>query len=166
MCSLSTFRKTVFRTFTGFSLLILYEKEKKQHFFWTSPSDRNVAWRKEWGETGHEGQREDQELNNRMCSHNLDLETTTQSFSTCRCVHVQPFNVKSCLLCINWGYLGEKKKFSVPWSSPSYIADSFPDGHQAHSCGVGISWYFGQPGVRGGNGRQCGRSGLTRWVQG
>jgi hypothetical protein len=34
---------------------------------------------KEGGEEGHEGQREDQELNNRMCSHNLDLETTRQT---------------------------------------------------------------------------------------
>ena len=34
----------------------------------------------------HEGQRESQELNNRMCSHNLGLETTTQTFM----FHVRP----------------------------------------------------------------------------
>jgi hypothetical protein len=41
---------------------------------------------KEGGEEGHEGQREGQELNNRMCSHNLDLETTTQTFM----LHARP----------------------------------------------------------------------------
>ena len=32
------------------------------------------------GEDGHEGQREGQEFNNRVCASNLDLETTTQTF--------------------------------------------------------------------------------------
>jgi hypothetical protein len=34
----------------------------------------------EEGEEGHEGQREGQELNSRICSHNLDLETTWETF--------------------------------------------------------------------------------------
>ena len=46
-CSLSTFRKSIFRNFTWFS---------------------------------HEDHREGQDLNNRMCSHNLDLATRTQTF--------------------------------------------------------------------------------------
>jgi hypothetical protein len=33
--------------------------------------------------------REDQELNNRMCSHNLDWETTTQTFM----LHARPIPV-------------------------------------------------------------------------
>ncbi len=44
MCSLSTFWKSIFRSFTCFSLLILYERKKKNsniHFL--PPSDRNVC---------------------------------------------------------------------------------------------------------------------------
>ena len=44
---------------------------------------RNVVWREEGREDGHEEQREGQEMNNRMCCHNLDLETTTQTFMMC-----------------------------------------------------------------------------------
>jgi hypothetical protein len=49
-------------------------------FFQRVPRTRNVAWRKEAGEGGHEGQRGGQELDDRMCSHNLDSETPTQTF--------------------------------------------------------------------------------------
>ena len=47
---------------------------------------RNVVWRKKGGEEGHEGQRQNQELNNRICSHNVGLETTTQTFM----LHARP----------------------------------------------------------------------------
>jgi hypothetical protein len=55
------FRKSIFRSFTCFSLLILYERGKKTFNFERVP-------------------RKGQDLNNRMCSHNLDSETTTQTF--------------------------------------------------------------------------------------
>jgi hypothetical protein len=49
--------------------------------------------RKEGGEEGHEGHREGQELNNRMCSHNLHLETTTQTFM----LHAHPAHYVLCI---------------------------------------------------------------------
>jgi hypothetical protein len=58
-------------------------KKKTPTLYWTRPSDMKCCVkedRKKGGEEGHEGQWEDQELNNRMCSHNLDLEKTTQTF--------------------------------------------------------------------------------------
>jgi hypothetical protein len=60
---------------------------KKTTFnFERCPSERNVVSRKEGGEEGHEGQREGQELNYRICSHLLDLEITTQTFM----LHTRP----------------------------------------------------------------------------
>ena len=78
---LPLFWKSIFRSFTCFSLLITRRKKKTFNLI-----PQNVAWMKEGGEEGHEGQREGQELHNKMCSHNLDLETTTQTFM----LHARP----------------------------------------------------------------------------
>jgi hypothetical protein len=85
-CVLFTFFENIFLgALLAFLWLNLYEKRREKNklvyfVFERVPRPRNVARRKEGGEDGHEGQREGQELNNRMCSDNLNLETTTQTF--------------------------------------------------------------------------------------
>jgi hypothetical protein len=100
------FWKSIFRSFTCFSLSIWMGKGQKNWTPGTCPGAgqskcllwgrgtyvdlfnferllflQNVVWRKEGGEEG-----QSQELNNRMCSHNLGLETTTHTFM----LHARP----------------------------------------------------------------------------
>jgi hypothetical protein len=87
MCSLST--KLFLGVLLAFLCSNLYEKGKKNfrtfHFL-NASLEMLREGRKEGKKEGHDGQREGQELNNRMCSHTLDLETTTQTFM----LHARP----------------------------------------------------------------------------